>query len=55
MRRNNLYRNKLLTPLPRHLPRDVRALIDEIIPRPEHPADRRLCEEMFEGGLRCVC
>jgi len=53
MRRNNLYRNELFTPLPRHLPRDVRGLFDEIIPRPEYP--RRLCEGTFEGGVRCVC
>ena len=55
MRRNNLYQNKLLTALPRHLPRDVHELVDEIIPRPEYPPDRRLCEETFEGGVRCVC
>ena len=52
---NSLYRYKLLPPLPRHLPRDVRELFDEILPRPEYLPGGRLCEETFEGGVRCVC
>ena len=32
MRRNNVYRNKLLTPLPRHLPRDICEFLNELIP-----------------------
>jgi hypothetical protein len=55
IRRNNLYRNKLLIPLPRHLPCDVCELFDEIILRPKYPPGLRLCEETFkEGGVRCV-